>query len=122
KTQETQNKNITQNHKQTHNQKPKPLASHACYKDAHAHYATTNHHTNTTNRKQGQTLTNCSQAVNRQASVRMPNSTPNHTTPKTQQAQNPCMPQASLFTRPKQETKQKPANPNSPPIITSPAN
>ncbi|MGJ9629078.1 hypothetical protein ACRQGT_09755, partial [Actinotignum sp. GS-2025c] len=30
----------------------------ACYKDAHAHYATTNHHTNTTTRKQEHTLVN----------------------------------------------------------------
>ncbi|MGJ9614339.1 hypothetical protein ACRQGC_09115, partial [Actinotignum sp. GS-2025c] len=50
--QETQNKivYITQNHT-TNTHKTKRF-THACYKDAHAHYATTNHHTNTTTRKQ----------------------------------------------------------------------
>ncbi|MGJ9495351.1 hypothetical protein ACRQEF_09220, partial [Actinotignum sp. GS-2025a] len=85
----------------------------ACYKDAHAHYATTNHHTNTTTNQQNKQSHQPATGSNRQASVRMPNSPPNQHHPKHKQALKPAYVPSVFFTCPKQETKQKPVNPNS---------
>ena len=89
----------------------------ACYKDAHAHYATTNHHTNTTTRKQ--TIKACSlTAGGISDSVRMPNSPPNQHHPSKQPYIRTAT-QVSLFYVSQTRNKTKTSKPTNRPTHAS---